>query len=177
MHVDHRTRMRALLDSLTSPRAALAPLDGEVPRDVASLSERNWRPKYTPDDGDLVELFYVPALECAVHYDRSTGYFGAAALALAMRGIEGLIRNNGQMRLVVGCTLDEIGPPCDDRPGFFEQHADGLELWSPGSPLFPDTDATEDTESSGGASIAELLQRHAPIDQARRAGATSEPTS
>jgi hypothetical protein len=25
--------------------------------------------KYTPDDGDLVTLFYVPALECAVWYD------------------------------------------------------------------------------------------------------------
>ncbi len=48
--------------------------------------------KYTPDDGDLVEQFYVPALECAVRYDRSTGYFGAAALALAVRGIEGLVR-------------------------------------------------------------------------------------
>jgi hypothetical protein len=119
MHVDHHKRVRALLDSLMSPPAAFDPLDGEVPCDVASLNERNWRLKYTPDDGDLVELFYIPALECAVHYDRSTGYFGAAALALAMRGIEGLIRNNGQMRLVVGCTLDEIGAPCDDRPRFF----------------------------------------------------------
>lgn len=77
---------------------------------VPSLSDRNWRLKYTPDDGDLIELFYVPALECAVQYDRSTGYFSATALALAMRGIEGLIRNSGRMRLVVGCTLkaDEL---------------------------------------------------------------------
>ena len=72
---------------------------------MPSLTERAWQLKYTPDDGDLVELFYVPALECAVSYDRSTGYFGAPALALAMRGIEGLVRNNGRMRLIVGCTL------------------------------------------------------------------------
>jgi ERCC4-related helicase len=74
-------------------------------RRMPSLTERAWQLKYTPDDGDLVELFYVPALECAVSYDRSTGYFGAPALGLAMRGIEGLVRNNGRMRLIVGCTL------------------------------------------------------------------------
>ena len=69
------------------------------------LSDRTWKLKYTPDDGDLVRLFYVPALEIAVRYDRSTGYFSASALTLAARGIEGLVRNNGRMRLVVGCTL------------------------------------------------------------------------
>lgn len=73
---------------------------------MPGLTERDWRLKYTPDDGDLVREFYVPALECAVHYDRSTGYFSAPALALAMRGIEGLVRNGGRMRLIVGCTLE-----------------------------------------------------------------------
>jgi len=51
--------------------------------------------------------FYEPALACAVRYDRSTGYFNAPALALAMRGLEGLIANTGRMRLLVGCTLDQ----------------------------------------------------------------------
>jgi SNF2 family DNA or RNA helicase len=69
------------------------------------LTDRTWKLKYTPDDGDLVSLFYVPALETAVRYDRSTGFFSASALTLAARGIEGLVRNNGRMRLVVGCTL------------------------------------------------------------------------
>ena len=70
------------------------------------LTDRTWKLKYTPDDGDLVRLFYVPALEDAERYDRLTGYFNAGALALAARGIEGLVRNGGHMRLVVGCTLD-----------------------------------------------------------------------
>ena len=70
------------------------------------LIDRTWRLKYTSDDGDLVRLFYVPALEDAERYDRLTGYFSANALALAARGIEGLVRNGGRMRLVVGCTLD-----------------------------------------------------------------------
>ena len=72
------------------------------------LSDHAWQLKYTPEDGDLVKLFYIPALEDAERYDRLTGYFNAGALALAARGIEGLVRNGGRMRLVVGCTL---GPP------------------------------------------------------------------
>ena len=70
------------------------------------LTDRAWKLKYTLDDGDLVELFYVPVLEDAERYDRLTGYFNAGALALAARGIEGLVRNAGRMRLVVGCTLE-----------------------------------------------------------------------
>ena len=73
------------------------------------LAGRSWQRKYTPDDGDLVRLFYVPALEDAERYDRLTGYFNAGALALAARGIDGLVRNRGHMRLVVGCTL----PPAE----------------------------------------------------------------
>ncbi|NCC26725.1 MAG: helicase [Gammaproteobacteria bacterium] len=69
------------------------------------LPARNWLTKYSPESGDLVADFYIPALECAVRYDRSTGYFSAYALALAARGIEGLVRNQGRMRIVVGCTL------------------------------------------------------------------------
>ena len=71
------------------------------------LADRSWQLKYTPDDGSLVELFYLPALQDAVRYDRLTGYFGAGVLALAARGIEGLVRNSGHMRLVVGCTLEQ----------------------------------------------------------------------
>ena len=71
------------------------------------LTDRTWKFKYTPDDGDLVRLFYVPALQDAVRYDRLTGYFSAGALALAARGIEGLVGNHGHMRLVVGCTLEQ----------------------------------------------------------------------
>ena len=71
------------------------------------LRDTAWRLKYTPDDGDLVRLFYVPALRSSVRYDRLTGYFSARALALAARGVEGLIVNTGRMRLIVGCTLGE----------------------------------------------------------------------
>ena len=74
------------------------------------LADHPWQLKYTPDDGDLIGMFYVPALAEAERYDRLTGYFDAGALALAARGVEGLVRNRGRMRLIVGCTLgaDEI---------------------------------------------------------------------
>ena len=65
------------------------------------------RPKYTPDGRTLVETFFMPALESATRYDRTTGYFSAGVLMLASRGVEGLVRNGGRMRLVVGCTLGE----------------------------------------------------------------------
>jgi len=74
---------------------------------MSLLSDHAWKVRYSPEDGDLVRGFYVPALRCAVRYDRTTGYFAATALTLAMRGIEGLLRNDGHMRLLVGCTLDE----------------------------------------------------------------------
>ena len=69
------------------------------------LSDFTWKLRYTPDDGDLVRGLYVPLLSCAERYDRLTGYFSAKALALAARGVEGLVLNNGHMKLVVGCTL------------------------------------------------------------------------
>ena len=74
---------------------------------MPSLRDYDWQVKYSPDLANLLPDFYIPALSSAVRYWRTTGYFQAAALALALRGIEGLIRNQGTMRLIVGCTLGE----------------------------------------------------------------------
>src|SRR5947208_7476151 len=74
------------------------------------LRTHDWCTSYRHEDGDLIELFYNPALTCAVQYDRMTGYFSADALALASRGIDALITNDGRMRLIVGCTLQQPAP-------------------------------------------------------------------
>ena len=74
---------------------------------LPTLPSLIWKTSYRHEDGDLIASFHIPALECAVRYDRMTGYFSADALALAGRGIERLIANGGAMRLIVGCTLDE----------------------------------------------------------------------
>lgn len=71
------------------------------------LKGRSWKCKYTPNDGDLLKEFYIPALSCATRYDRTTGYFSAETLAAASIAVEELVRNNGHMKLIVGCTLDE----------------------------------------------------------------------
>ncbi|PSB45019.1 helicase [Cyanosarcina cf. burmensis CCALA 770] len=74
---------------------------------MALLTDYTWATKYDSDTLSLIQEFYEPALNCAVRYNRSTGFFSARILTLAARGIEGLIRNNGVMRLVIGCTLKE----------------------------------------------------------------------
>lgn len=74
---------------------------------MSCLSEQSWRPKYDSDDGPLDKQFYERALRCSVRYDRTTGYFTAAALMVASKGIEHLVGSNGRMRLLVGCTLGE----------------------------------------------------------------------
>ncbi len=99
------------------------------------LRDRSWRLKYTAEDGDLVRLFYVPALEDAARYDRLTGYFNAGALALAARGIEGLVRNDGRMRLVIGCTLQPAEIAAVERGealrALVERHLESLPLAPP----------------------------------------------
>ena len=108
------------------------------------LAGRSWKIKYTPEDGDLVRLFYIPALEDAERYDRLTGYFNAGALALAARGIEGLVRSGGHMRLIVGCTLE---PPEIEAIEKGAQLRDGVEqrLLSP-SLAPPDPESSDALE-------------------------------
>ncbi len=108
------------------------------------LTDHAWKLKYTPEDGNLVQAFYVPALQDAARYDRLTGYFNAGALALAVRGVEGLVRNEGRMRLIVGCTLD---PPEIEAINHGERLRDLVErrlVELPPAP--PDTDAAEALE-------------------------------
>ncbi len=71
------------------------------------LRAHEWKVKYTPEDGDLVDVFYVPALRDAKRYDRLTGYFTASAFEFAAQGIDELVRSGGRMRMVVGNALDE----------------------------------------------------------------------
>ena len=74
---------------------------------MSLLPDFAWQPKYDADGRSLVDDFFVPALTSATRYDRTTGYFSAGVLLLASRGVEGLVRNGGRMRLVVGCTLGD----------------------------------------------------------------------
>ena len=69
-----------------------------------SLRDHPFRIYYGPADNPL-EDFYIPALSASVRYDRSAGFFSSSALAVAAEGVAHLIRNGGQMRLLVGASL------------------------------------------------------------------------
>ncbi|AXG11983.1 helicase-related protein [Haloplanus rubicundus] len=84
---------------------------------MADLTNETWRSIYESQPGGsssyLVDEFYVPALERSIRYDRIAGYFSSSALAVASRGIDALLENDGEMRLVVGTELYST-----DRPVF-----------------------------------------------------------
>ena len=67
-----------------------------------SFSEIEFLSTYDSGFGDfnVVEEFYVPLLEQSVKYDRVAGYFSSRVFASAARGVAGLVRNGGKMRLV-----------------------------------------------------------------------------
>lgn len=135
---------------------------------MSLLDDHSWKLKYTPDDGDLVRLFYLPALEAAVRYDRSTGYFSASALALAARGIEGLIRNSGRMRLIIGCTLN---PPEIDAISRGEKLRDAVERHLATLPLSPpDQKASDALELLAWMTAKGVLEIKVavPCDEGRR---------
>ncbi len=62
---------------------------------------------YETGQDDPVNEFYVPLLAEAKYYDRIAGFFTSASLAIAARGIAGLIRNSGKMRIIACPRLDE----------------------------------------------------------------------
>ena len=55
----------------------------------------------------LLDEFYIPVLEQAKRYYRIAGFFSSSALAVAAKGIEGLVRNGGKMYLLVSPELSD----------------------------------------------------------------------
>ncbi|CAN5812398.1 hypothetical protein BH23GEM7_BH23GEM7_14170 [soil metagenome] len=70
------------------------------------LPDHPWKIAYGPDD-DRLHDFYIPALERSVRFDRATGFFSSAGLAVAAAGVVRLIANGGRMRLLCGAQLSE----------------------------------------------------------------------
>ena len=58
--------------------------------------------KYSYDSAtdNLLDDFYIPMLGKACRYDRISGFFSSTSLAIAAKGIIGLINNDGRMRLI-----------------------------------------------------------------------------
>lgn len=72
-----------------------------------ALREVPLKPTYDSDEDDVLNSFYIPALSGATRYDRLAGFFSSTALAVAARGMSGLVKNGGRMRLVAGARLSK----------------------------------------------------------------------
>lgn len=62
---------------------------------------------YHSNSDNTLRDFYVPALEKAVEYKRISGFFSSTSLAIAAKGIAGLINNGGNYQLVTSVILQE----------------------------------------------------------------------
>ncbi len=69
------------------------------------LREYPWKISYSSDENNPVADFYIPALECAIQYDRKSGFFNSSILSKVARGLGAMLHNQGQMRLVMGCQF------------------------------------------------------------------------
>lgn len=72
-----------------------------------SFEKNNMKPVYSTDTDNIVKELYIPLLKQGVSYDRAVGFFSSKVLLKLLDGIDGLIKNNGTMRLVIGEALDE----------------------------------------------------------------------
>ncbi len=70
-----------------------------------SFGELEIKSSYDSDDDDILNDFYNPVLANSVEYSRLAGFFTSSALAVAARGIRGLLKNDGKMKLVAGAML------------------------------------------------------------------------
>lgn len=72
-----------------------------------SLRDIRYKAAYISGVDNLVREFYVPVLAESTLYQRRTGFFNSRALAMAARGLRGLLKNDGKMQLLCSVHLDE----------------------------------------------------------------------
>jgi DNA phosphorothioation system restriction enzyme len=72
-----------------------------------TLKEYEWKIRYRSDEDNLLNDFYIPALERSVLYQRAAGFFSTGSLVAAAKGIVRLIHNGGKMQLVVSPNFSE----------------------------------------------------------------------
>ena len=70
-----------------------------------NLTDYPWRISYSSNENNPIADFYIPALECAVKYDRKSGFFNSAILSKVARGLGAMLHNHGEMRLIMGCQF------------------------------------------------------------------------
>ncbi|MBD2166411.1 DEAD/DEAH box helicase family protein [Calothrix membranacea FACHB-236] len=69
------------------------------------LREYPWKISYSSNTHNTIADFYIPALECAIQYDRKAGFFSSSILSKVARGLGAMLHNEGRMRLIMGCQF------------------------------------------------------------------------
>lgn len=54
---------------------------------------------------EIIEDFYIPILSNAIKYKRASGFFSSSILIEIAKGLDSLIKNNGEMQLIVSPEL------------------------------------------------------------------------
>ncbi|MEG4582720.1 helicase-related protein [Microcoleus sp. MON1_C5] len=70
-----------------------------------NLTDYAWRISYSSNENNPIADFYIPALECALQYDRKSGFFNSAILSKVAQGLGAMLHNQGRMRLIMGCQF------------------------------------------------------------------------
>jgi len=72
---------------------------------LKKLRDQPWKISYSSNTHNPIADFYIPALECAIQYDRKAGFFSSAILSKVARGLGAMLHNQGKMRLIMGCQF------------------------------------------------------------------------
>lgn len=72
-----------------------------------SLKDLDIKFAYDSDEDDILNEFYIPTLSTSIKYFRLSGFFTSKTLAIAARGMEKFIKNNGKMELICSAKLNE----------------------------------------------------------------------
>ena len=72
-----------------------------------SLRDVQYKAAYVSGVDNLVRDFYIPSLRESVLYQRRTGYFNSRALAMAARGLSGMLAHGGKMQLLCSVQLEK----------------------------------------------------------------------
>ena len=73
---------------------------------MESFQTLNIRDHYDSDIAYLLDDFYVPVLDRAIKYDRSTGYFSSAIFQIVETALTGFAERGGKMRLICSPSLN-----------------------------------------------------------------------
>ena len=72
-----------------------------------NLSDIGFKKLWNTEDDNVLEDFYIKALSSSHLYYRGTYTFSSSILADAAQGIDGLITNGGEMRLIIGDRMSD----------------------------------------------------------------------